>query len=172
MRIRWLVAGAVLVAAGGGATLLLGASRRHEPVEQPIPFDHQAHVVGQEMDCKDCHSAHEEPHAGFGAIRDCHECHKEVQGDADSELQQAVREYGKARRQVPWVQVTRNPGHVYFSHRAHVSLGKMECQECHGDMGARTTPLERPQGHLVSMDACMDCHAARGASLQCAACHD
>lgn len=171
MRIRWIWAGIAALTALAASSLLLGAARTRSVIVQPMPFNHEVHVKGEEMDCSDCHAGADEPVAGFGAIRDCHQCHKEVQGDEDSDLQQQVRQFGKDRREIPWVQVNRNAGHVYFSHRAHVTIAGMSCEECHGDVGSMTTPPESPTPDLLSMDACMSCHAERGATLQCIACH-
>ena len=171
MKFRWLINLAILVAALAGAAVFIRALPAQEQIVQPIAFNHEDHVKGEEMDCTDCHAADESSRAGFADIRSCYECHKEVQGDEDTELQQAVREYGKARREIPWVQVTHNPGHVYFSHRAHVAFGGMKCEDCHGDMGARTTPPTTPDRGLKSMDRCISCHRERNASLECISCH-
>jgi hypothetical protein len=172
MRIRWLLAGAVVAVALAGSSFLLRASVLPEPVVQPIAFNHAAHVKGEEMACTDCHVGAKEQKAGFSDIRSCNECHKEPQGEKDTAIQRAVREYGNARREIPWIQVNRNPGHVYFSHRAHVTFGGMTCESCHGDMGSRTVPIDAPDKSLSSMQRCISCHRERGASLQCASCHD
>ena len=168
MMLRWLVAGGLAAILGTGGSWL----GRRAPVEQPIPFNHEVHVKGEEMACTDCHSGDTSRRSGFGDIRSCYECHKEAQGDKPSPAQEKVREYGKAKREIPWVAVNRNAGHVYFSHRAHVAFGNMKCEECHGDIGSMKESVRERNPRLHSMDACMDCHRERGATLQCISCHD
>jgi menaquinone reductase, multiheme cytochrome c subunit len=168
MMLKWLAAGGLAALLGTGSWLA-----RRPPVEQPVAFNHEAHVKGEEMGCTDCHAADKSSRSGFGDIRSCNECHKDVQGDdPPSPAQEKVREFGKARREIPWVSVNRNAGHVYFSHRAHVTFGGMKCEECHGEVGSMKEPPKERVARLHSMDACMDCHRERGATLQCIACHD
>ena len=171
MKLRWVIgAGATIGVAAVGAWLA-SAAGAPVPVVQPIPFNHRVHVKGEEMPCSDCHAAADQARAGLPDIRICHECHKQPQGDDPSAAQMKVLEYGKARRQIPWVRVHALPGHVYFSHRAHVAFANMTCEECHGDVGDRTEAVALPSPGLDSMSACMSCHAERGASLECASCH-
>lgn len=170
MKVGWLVGGASIIGLAAGGAWLASASGP-VPVVQPIPFNHRVHVKGEEMACTDCHSGNEQARSGFADIRSCNECHKQPQGDEPSEAQEKVREYGKARRQIPWIAVHDLPGHVYFSHRAHVTFANMTCEECHGDIGDRTESVALPSPGLDSMARCIDCHRERGASLQCIACH-
>lgn len=171
MRGRWIAValGLVLV---GTAGAWLGASKDGGRIVQPIDFSHAVHVKGEEMACNDCHAADTQARAGFADIKVCMECHKEAQGDAPDENEAKVREYGKAKKQIPWVQVNRNAGHVYFSHRVHVAFAGFECSECHGKVEDLEHAITEPTPALHDMDACMDCHAEHGGSLQCLACHD
>lgn len=172
MVVRWLLAG------GAAAVLALGGNwfsklfNEPEPVVQPIAFNHAVHVEGEEMGCVDCHDAHQSARAGIADIRSCNECHKDPQGDPPSAEEEKVREYAKAKKQIPWVQVNKNAGHVYFSHRAHVTFARMTCEECHGDVGSMTEPVTVPTPDLHSMAACIKCHESRGATTDCLACHD
>lgn len=139
-------------------------------VRQPIRFSHSAHVKKEEIECTECHGgARTEAHAGFPDIRECADCHRDPQGHDPDEPK--VREYAKKGIQIPWVQVNRNVGHVYFSHRAHVTFAKMKCVECHGRMEDLDRPPRHPKPALHSMDACIECHEARHATLECANCH-
>lgn len=70
-----------------------------------------------------------------------------------------------------WIQVTRNPGHVYFSHAAHVSVAEIACETCHGDVSQWREPPREPVAKLTSMSECMSCHRERGASNSCETCH-
>lgn len=56
---------------------------------------------------------------------------------------------------IEWVRIHNLPDHVYFNHAQHVTVGKLECQTCHGkvenmDVLAQVSPL--------SMGWCINCH--------------
>lgn len=156
------------VVAGAGGWMLTRASV--PPIEQPIAFSHKVHVQGEELECRDCHGdARKSPHAGYPDLRNCYDCHSEAEGDHPDEPR--VREFASKGMEIPWVPVNRNAGHVYFSHRAHVIFAEMECAECHGKIEELDEPPSRPRPELHSMEACVDCHRRREASLECAACH-
>ncbi len=61
----------------------------------------------------------------------------------------------KIQGEIPWVRIHNLPDHVYFSHAQHVSVGKIECQQCHG-------PIEEmevvAQYAPLSMGWCVNCH--------------
>jgi hypothetical protein len=59
---------------------------------------------------------------------------------------------------------------VYFSHRRHVGIGKLECGACHGDIAVSQHPPSRALVR-ITMEFCLDCHRAKGQSLDCVACH-
>ena len=172
MVIRWLLAGGTAAALALGGNWVARLLDKHEPVVQPIAFNHSVHVKGEEMGCVDCHAGDKSARAGIADIKSCNECHKEAQGDEPNPEEEKVREYAKAKKQIPWVQVNKNAGHVYFSHRAHVTFARMKCEECHGDVGRMELPVTEPTPELHSMSACIKCHEARGATLDCLACHD
>ncbi len=141
----------------------------NHPIVQPIAFDHARHAE-EGMACLDCHvRAQSSAYAGIVLVKACMLCHAEQQGVDPEEAK--VREYAERGEQIPWVQVNRLPGHVYFSHEAHVRLAEMECAECHGDVASSTEPFVRSQIEYLSMERCMACHAERGASNDCLACH-
>lgn len=56
---------------------------------------------------------------------------------------------------IEWVRIHNMPDHVYFNHAQHVSVGKVECQTCHG-------PVEEmeivQQYSPLSMGWCINCH--------------
>lgn len=141
------------------------------PIEQPLAFNHAVHIEEEEMECLDCHAgAAEERWAGLPDIRECYDCHQEDQGD-NAEEEDKVRQYAKRKQQIPFLQVNRNLGHVYFSHRMHVTVAEMECDSCHPGVAEMERPHAVPTSDLLSMRACMDCHAEEGATLECIACH-
>lgn len=161
-----------LVLLGAAASIGLVVARRSAPppIIQPIAFNHSIHVKQEEIECAECHrGARTEAWAGFPDLKDCYDCHKEAEGNHPDEPK--VREYAEKGTQIPWVPVNRNEGHVFFSHRAHVTFAKMKCQECHGKVEDLTEPVSHPMPGLHSMEACIACHEERRASIECAACH-
>ena len=56
---------------------------------------------------------------------------------------------------IEWLRIHNLPDHVYFNHSQHVSIGKVECQTCHG-------PVEKmevvEQYAPLSMGWCINCH--------------
>jgi hypothetical protein len=132
------------------AAILWIAALPPASARQPIEFPHARH---QGVGCAVCHRGVETqaratiPDAAF-----CAKCHASLP------------------KTLAWVQVTRIPSHVYFSHQRHVALGKLECASCHGDMRDRTSPPGTAQARLV-MTTCLNCHRHEGASEDCAACH-
>lgn len=143
---------------------------------QPLPFDHSLHVniqVGEEkLRCVACHTGVDKgDHAGLPPLTTCLRCHMRPQGDPPSEKESRVRTAVAEGGPFRWIQVTRNPGHVFFSHAAHVSLAKIECAECHGDVASWSEPPTRPEARLLSMRKCMSCHRDNGAPNTCGTCH-
>ncbi len=56
---------------------------------------------------------------------------------------------------INWVRIHNLPDHAYFNHAQHVSIGKVECQQCHGkveemELVGQVAPL--------SMGWCINCH--------------
>jgi len=152
-----------------------GCRPRSAPA-QPIAFDHSIHLRVQldhrALECVDCHHGAEHgARAGLPALTTCLRCHMRPQGAHPSELEAEVRVLAAAGGPFRWIQVTRNPGIVYFSHRAHVQLGGMTCADCHGDVARWRRPPTVPNQTLLDMGKCLDCHRARGAPTDCVACH-
>lgn len=138
--------------------------------EQPLRFSHKAHIDAEEMECLDCHAfAEKSAHATLPRIKDCSDCHSEPQGKHPDEPK--VRDYLDAEREIPWIRVNRLPGHVYFSHRAHVGFAEMKCTECHGDMRNAVKPLVRSDIRHLTMSTCISCHREKKASNECSTCH-
>ncbi len=61
----------------------------------------------------------------------------------------------KVQGPIEWVRVHNLPDHVYYNHSQHVTVGKLECQTCHG-------PIEEMevvrQYAPLSMGWCVNCH--------------
>jgi predicted CXXCH cytochrome family protein len=62
------------------------------------------------------------------------------------------------------------PSHVFYTHRRHVGIGELECENCHGAIGDTERPPARALVN-VDMDFCIDCHREQGQTLDCNACH-
>lgn len=167
--------GIAVIGAVGFALVAACASPAAAPA-QPISFDHAMHATvvldDGPLACTACHAGAERGvHAGLPALSTCLRCHMRPQGDPPTETESLVRAFAMSGVPLQWVQVTRNPGHVYFSHRAHVIGAEMACAECHGDVTTWTSPPRHPEPRLTRMAACQACHRARGAPVDCATCH-
>ncbi len=58
-------------------------------------------------------------------------------------------------RPIEWTKIHNLPDHVYFNHAQHVSVGKVECQTCHGPVET----MEVLEQHApLSMGWCVNCH--------------
>ncbi|MEZ5059518.1 MAG: cytochrome c3 family protein [Saprospiraceae bacterium] len=56
---------------------------------------------------------------------------------------------------IEWVKIHNLPDHVYFNHSQHVTVGKIECQQCHG----KVEEMEVVQQYSpLSMGWCINCH--------------
>ncbi len=58
-------------------------------------------------------------------------------------------------RPIEWVKIHNLPDHVYFNHSQHVTVGKQQCQTCHGNI------QEMPEVYQfadLSMGWCINCH--------------
>ncbi|MFN0014076.1 MAG: c-type cytochrome [Saprospiraceae bacterium] len=62
---------------------------------------------------------------------------------------------GKIQGPIEWTRIHNLPDHAYFNHSQHVSIGKVECQKCHG-------PVEQMeevyQYSTLGMGWCINCH--------------
>ncbi len=56
---------------------------------------------------------------------------------------------------IEWVRIHNLPDHVYFNHAQHVSVGKIECQQCHGKIEQMEVVK---QYSPLSMGWCINCH--------------
>ena len=88
----------------------------------------------------------------------------------ESKEEKKLVDYIQKNQSIPWIQVHRVPDHAYFSHRRHVSIGKVACLTCHGDVAKMTLPFSKP--YLpIKMAFCIGCHAKNHVNTDCATCH-
>ena len=145
--------------------IIIGGNQNH----QPIQYNHKLHVEEEELDCLECHlNAGTHARASIPNINVCSDCHDDL--EAENAEDRKVAEYVSADTFIPWIQVYKVPDHAYFSHRRHVTLGKIECQECHGDVGQMEKPIVEPI-QLIEMSWCVECHEQTGVSGDCLICH-
>ena len=158
--------------------------------EQPIEFNHSIHAGTNEIDCQYCHnSASKSKHAGIPTVNVCMNCHKGIEEGPSGEkgtkeiakIHAAAgydldkRAYTGKTEPIKWVKVHNMPDHVYFNHSQHVTVGGIECENCHGDVktygtgkvsgtetinnlkleGKKIIKLTKP---LMTMGWCIECH--------------
>lgn len=143
------------------------------PVTQPIAFNHQAHVGKHQIKCVQCHvGAESAARATIPNIEVCGQiCHRpDLPALTKSRAETALRKYLEAGEKIPWQKVYRVDSHVYFSHAMHTVLAQLSCETCHGNVGDRTTPVQK-QVKPITMDNCMVCHEQHGVSNDCNNCH-
>lgn len=56
---------------------------------------------------------------------------------------------------IEWVRIHALPDHVYFNHSQHVTVGKLECQTCHGQVEKMEVMTQMSP---LSMGWCVNCH--------------
>jgi hypothetical protein len=146
--------------------MYVAASGRQAGPEQPIAFSHKVHAGDNTIPCLYCHAnARRSTVAGIPSVQRCMGCHK-ITAAARPEVQKLAG-YWERKEPIAWRKVTWMPDFVYFEHWPHVQAG-LECQTCHGPVET----MERlPRLAALTMDACVACHRARGASIDCAVCH-
>ena len=124
-------------------------------VKQPIEFPHKTHIA-QNIPCTGCHQrAEKDLVAGRPPTALCLACH--AGGEATNSEIKKLKAFGEAGQEIPWRRVWRLPAHVFFSHRVHVTVAKLNCQSCHGAMETLDRPPPRPLKTLT-MDDCIACH--------------
>jgi hypothetical protein len=134
-------------------------------LEQPVAFSHRVHATDKEIDCFYCHPFGERSlNAGLPTVETCLGCHDHIIPTHD-EIEK-LRAFARAGREVPWVRVYYNPDHVFFPHFRHLTRG-VACRECHGAVER----VDRLRKVTFYMGFCLACHKTRGASRDCAACH-
>lgn len=136
--------------------------------KQPILFNHKTHQTAG-IECIQCHSFYKDQRfSGMPKVSTCIECHKDPITQNPEE--EKIRQFHKNGKEIIWERIYDQPEHVFFSHRRHVVLAKMDCKDCHGPMGESETPPTKPWVKMT-MKWCMDCHAKTKASNDCMACH-
>lgn len=138
-------------------------------INQPVAYNHSIHINDVGLECVECHvGVDNRVRATLPTIEICEACHSEMNGDTEAEL--FVVNAVENNEEILWERIYELPDHVYFSHRRHTSLGKIECSQCHGDIQDFETPPLVPLIALT-MEFCMDCHDEHKVNNDCLACH-
>ncbi len=138
------------------------------PVKQPLEYSHKVHT--ELLKCEECHTGVlRSATAGLPNIQVCMGCHSEEPLSKSPEEKKLIG-FIKQKQDVPWQRLYKNPVHVYFSHNRHVTVGKLACEKCHGEMGKTMRP---PRRALVKMDMdyCISCHRSKQVDISCVICH-
>lgn len=165
----------------------IGVVEDYQP-SQPIAFQHDIHTGKNGIDCKYCHnSAGKSKSAGLPTVNVCMNCHKQISGADAFQQEQIAKIYEAAgwdpaksvytgkTKEIVWNKVHVLPDHVYFNHSQHVTVGGVDCKQCHGDMTkqnetARVVPvqdLNQIEGNVVltkatlTMGWCIECHGEK-----------
>jgi len=143
--------------------------RRPPPVRQPVAFNHRKHTEQLKLDCLLCHKYEATgAHAGLPSAQTCVMCHQVRQGTtAEAARLTVLLTRGDPLR---FNKLFHLPPYVYFTHRRHVGIAKLPCQDCHGAIALSERPPERPL-LTMRMRVCVGCHQHAGQSVDCVACH-
>jgi len=125
------------------------------PIPQPVPYSHQLHVQGLQIQCQYCHSYVEQAaSASIPPTETCMSCHSQVAHDRPS--LQPIRDSYANNTPVQWNKVYYLPGFVYFNHSIHVAKG-VGCSSCHGNVAGQAVVYKE---QAMYMSWCLDCHRA------------
>ncbi len=143
--------------------------KRGPAVPQPIAFNHLKHTSDLGLACDFCHKyVLTGAHAGLPDAGTCSMCHRAPQGDSAEAAK--VTELLEAGDPLRFNKLFRLPDHVFYTHRRHVGIAGLDCENCHGPIAETERPPERALVR-VSMNTCLDCHREREQTLDCNACH-
>lgn len=145
---------------------------------QPIAFNHRLHLERvQGIECQHCHQfVTSETYAGLPSRFICFDCHdpEPDEDDTEADLRKprfaTLMAFVNSEGDIPWHRVTSTREDVFFSHRRHVTVAKLDCRTCHPNMPDRTSPPTRGPIQMA-MATCIRCHEESNASVDCIACH-
>ena len=152
----------------------------------PVDFSHKVHADKAGAKCEDCHAFREDgSFAGIPSLDKCSGCHAAAMGATAAE-KHFIDQYVTPQREPQWSSYARQPENVFFSHAAHVKLGNVPCESCHGSMGTsdHLPPFQedRISGYsrdiwgregrpAMTMHDCIACHRQHQRVDSCLDCH-
>lgn len=183
------------VVVGYGTLMDIGIYEGYNP-EQPIWFSHASHVCKNEIDCQYCHSsAGKSKHASIPSVNVCMNCHKGINKGPITGAKEIAKIYAAIgfdtitkqyipnydQKPIVWNKVHNLPDHVYFNHSQHVTVGKIDCKQCHGPVQTYTTGRQATTAEInlqedveglvkltkptLSMGWCIECHKEKKIDL-------
>ena len=159
----------LLVGLPVAALVLVGLARRSPAVPQPVAFNHRKHTQDLQLTCEFCHPyVTTGAHPGLPGNATCSMCHSAPLGDSKEAAR--LTEILSRGDSLQFRKLFRLASHVKYTHRRHVGIAQLECQQCHGGIAETERPPARPLVK-IDMDFCLDCHRASEQSLDCVACH-
>ena len=147
----------------------VGVTTDYRP-EQPIAFSHKIHAGDNGIDCNYCHtSARTSKTSGIPSANVCMNCHANITSGTNTgttEIQKIydaigydsdTRTYieGYEQKPIQWIRIHNLPDLAYFNHSQHVTVGKIECQECHGPVQEMDVVKQESD---LTMGWCINCH--------------
>jgi cytochrome c551/c552/Flp pilus assembly pilin Flp len=151
------------------AMMGIGVTTNYQP-EQPIAYSHKIHAGDNGIDCNYCHSgARNSKTAGIPSANVCMNCHTYISSGTNTGETEIAKIYdaigfdvntrsyieGYKQKPIKWVRIHNLPDLSYFNHSQHVTVGKLECQECHGAVEEMDVVW---QENDLTMGWCIDCH--------------
>ena len=151
------------------AMMGVGVTTNYMP-EQPIAFSHSIHAGQNGIDCNYCHtSARSSKTSGIPSANVCMNCHANITSGTNTgttEIQKIydaigydpdTRQYieGYEQKPIQWVRIHNLPDLAYFNHSQHVTVGQLECQECHGAVEEMDVVKQESD---LTMGWCIECH--------------
>ncbi len=150
------------------AMLAIGVTQGYQP-DQPIAYSHKLHAGEMQIACIYCHSGAERGKtAGIPSANVCMNCHKFVKSGPTTGTEEIAKiykaldydpdkgTYGTNQKPIQWVRVHNLPDFAYFNHSQHVVVGKLQCQQCHGQVQDSMTVAM--QYSPLTMNWCINCH--------------
>lgn len=165
---RWLALGGTLallaVVIAARQLLVVPAA-----VAQPVAFNHRVHTERLKLECRLCHQyVTTGAHAGLPDTKTCALCHQVRQGTtAESARLTTLLAHGDT---LVFRKLFHLAPYVFFTHGRHVGVAQLDCKNCHGAIALTDRPPARPLV-TIRMAVCLGCHAQRGQSTDCVACH-
>ena len=183
------------VVVGYGTLMDIAVYEGYNP-EQPIWFSHASHVCKNEIDCQYCHSsAGKSKHASIPSVNVCMNCHKGINKGPITGSKEIAKIYAAIgfdtiskqyianydQKPIVWNKVHNLPDHVYFNHSQHVTVGKIDCKQCHGPVQTYTTGRQATTAEInlqedveglvkltkptLTMGWCIECHKEKKIDL-------
>lgn len=164
------------------ALALFAAACGSAEARQPLPFDHEAHVVARippdrdgdapRMACVECHAGVEtEAWAGMPTVDDCLRCHAFAFTEKAAALEVTKKARDLPADAAPWARLYAIAPHAKVSHAAHFRA-KVPCEKCHGGTGkSQVARREMMLGGEALMYWCLECHREKKAATDCLTCH-